>query len=130
MALDCVERHIEHLFGLNLGADSGCTELHRLRGTHLLPARRTPVDVCAVLAAGEVTLRGLETRAELVLELHAEHRRQLDGAPVVLEREVVLLQVAVGKAEDILQVCVVGMAYLRALEKARASLNGRRDDEL
>src|SRR4029077_20225709 len=47
-------------------------------------------------------------------------RINLDGALVVLEREVVLLQVAVGITEHVLQVRLIGMAYLRALEKARS----------
>ena len=42
---------------------------------------------------------------------------ELDGALVVRERQVVLLQVAVGIAEGILQVRVVGIAYLGALQE-------------
>jgi hypothetical protein len=68
-----------------------------------------------------VLLRGCQvTRHEVgladVLVRAAMARINLDGALVMLEREVVLLQVAVGKAEIVLQVRMVGMAYLRALE--------------
>lgn len=45
-------------------------------------------------------------------------RVELDRAPVVLESELVLLQVAVGKAEAVLQVRMVGLAHFRALEQA------------
>ena len=54
-----------------------------------------------------------------VLVRAAMARIELDGALVVFEREVVLLQVAVGIAKHVLQVRLVGMAHLRALEKAR-----------
>ena len=42
-----------------------------------------------------------------------------DRLPVVLERELVLFQVAVGEPENVLQVSVIGITYFHALEKAR-----------
>src|SRR4029450_2318810 len=64
------------------------------------------------VARHEVSLADVLVRAAMA-------RIELDGAPVMLEREVVLLEVAMGKTEHGLQVRVVGMAQLRALEKAR-----------
>ena len=46
-------------------------------------------------------------------------RIERDRALIVLEREVELLKVAIGKTQAVLQVRVVGMALLRALEQAR-----------
>ena len=42
----------------------------------------------------------------------------LDGAPVVPECEFILLQVTVRKTEDVLYVCVIGIAEFSAFEKA------------
>src|SRR5436190_1543932 len=44
---------------------------------------------------------------------------ELDGAAVMLECEVVLLQVAIRKSKVVLQVGVLGVAYFRPLQKSR-----------
>ena len=76
-----------------------------------VPERSEVLVRVGEIARQEVRLTDVLVRATMA-------RIELDGALVVREREVVLLQIAIGIAEDVLQVRVVGIAYLGTLEKA------------